>query len=270
VDGTPGAAASEPDQASDDSADDLWGPPTGLRPDAVPRQDTDRTSLQLDDVRISSVGPPPGGAPEAAESLELRYGTIEPRYGDEASAPAGAGEDTHSDARRWLIPAGVAAAIVAAVLAGVALGTSGTTSSTRKSAGGSPAQEQSPANSGVSASGTPTGQGSTGGNGLPTSAGSSGSATQAAPTIATQPQDRTCVAGGSASVTVSATGSQPLQIQWQQSTDGGVTWTPIAGATAPSWSQDCPKVRTLFQATISNSFGTTKSNSAAVVPSSAG
>lgn len=67
--------------------------------------------------------------------------------------------------------------------------------------------------------------------------GGSGSADTAAPdaapavTILTQPLDSQVTAGGGASFSV-GTQRQAQGYQWQRSTDGGATWTAIAGATA--------------------------------------
>jgi hypothetical protein len=51
----------------------------------------------------------------------------------------------------------------------------------------------------------------------------------ALPTITQNPSDTTTTAGDYASFTASATGSPSPSVQWQVSTDGGVTWTNITG-----------------------------------------
>ena len=53
-------------------------------------------------------------------------------------------------------------------------------------------------------------------------------------TITTQPQNAAVTVGQPAAFTVAATGSN-LAYQWQQSTDGGKTWTDITGATGESY-----------------------------------
>lgn len=58
-----------------------------------------------------------------------------------------------------------------------------------------------------------------------------------APTISTQPASVTLCAGGNTSFTVTGAGTPaPTLFQWQVSTDAGVTWTNIAGATSATLS----------------------------------
>jgi subtilisin-like proprotein convertase family protein len=54
-------------------------------------------------------------------------------------------------------------------------------------------------------------------------------------TFSQQPQSTTACAGTSVSFTVVATGSPTFTYQWEISTDGGVTWTNIASATAATY-----------------------------------
>lgn len=100
--------------------------------------------------------------------------------------------------------------------------------------------------------------------------------------ITAQPVNTTGCAGGSASFTVTATGSNPLY-QWQASTDGGATYTNIAGATAATLtltsvtagmnnnryrvivSNTCPSSVTSTGATLSVSTPTTISSQPASV-----
>jgi hypothetical protein len=63
------------------------------------------------------------------------------------------------------------------------------------------------------------------------------------PNITTPPANKTACAGTSASFRVTASGST-LTYQWQQSTDGGTTWTPISGATAVSYTIAAASVTT--------------------------
>ncbi|HWR33093.1 MAG TPA: zinc-dependent metalloprotease family protein [Chitinophagaceae bacterium] len=55
----------------------------------------------------------------------------------------------------------------------------------------------------------------------------------AGPVINTQPAAQALCQGGTVTFTVAATGA--LTYQWQKSTDGGVSWPPIAGATGTSY-----------------------------------
>lgn len=55
---------------------------------------------------------------------------------------------------------------------------------------------------------------------------------QTAPTIATQPLDRTVDAGGEAVFTAAATGRPAPTVRWQVSSDGGATWSEVTGASA--------------------------------------
>ena len=52
------------------------------------------------------------------------------------------------------------------------------------------------------------------------------------PIVATQPVSQTVVAGQTATFTSTATGSPQPTVQWQVSTDGGLTWSAISGATS--------------------------------------
>gem|GEM_PF-1151009 len=69
---------------------------------------------------------------------------------------------------------------------------------------------------------------------------SSGSATTTAatltvnnaPTVTTNPTSQSISAGSSVSFTAAASGNPAPTVQWQQSTDGGATFTDIAGATS--------------------------------------
>ena len=57
-----------------------------------------------------------------------------------------------------------------------------------------------------------------------------------APVITLQPVSQTVVAGATASFTATASGSPTPTVQWQLSTDGGVTFSDISGATADTYS----------------------------------
>jgi hypothetical protein len=55
-----------------------------------------------------------------------------------------------------------------------------------------------------------------------------------APTISVQPNDASAVAGTAATLSVTAAGPD-ITYQWQVSTDGGTTWSNVAGATQASY-----------------------------------
>ena len=56
-----------------------------------------------------------------------------------------------------------------------------------------------------------------------------------APAVATQPTSQTVVAGQDATFSAAASGSPTPTVQWQESTNGGSTWAPAAGATATTF-----------------------------------
>src|SRR5258707_13803610 len=56
------------------------------------------------------------------------------------------------------------------------------------------------------------------------------------PTITMQPANQTVSAGQTATFTAAATGSPTPTVQWQGSTDGGVTFNNVSGATSTTLS----------------------------------
>ncbi len=60
-------------------------------------------------------------------------------------------------------------------------------------------------------------------------------ATPAAPAITLQPADALAAAGATATFSAMASGLPTPTAQWQQSSDGGFTWTNIVGATLPTY-----------------------------------
>ncbi len=79
-----------------------------------------------------------------------------------------------------------------------------------------------------------------------------------APSISTQPSSVTVAAGQSASFTVAASGTMPLQYQWQR--NGG----NISGATSPTFTLTAAAGDNgaTFRAVVTNSFGSVTSNAA--------
>ena len=92
----------------------------------------------------------------------------------------------------------------------------------------------------------------------------------AGPLIAQQPSNATVHTGSTVSFTAIATGIPSPTVQWQTSTNGGSTWTNVAGATSTTYSfvtvsgNDGSQYRAVF----SNVLGTATSNAATVHVSS--
>jgi hypothetical protein len=95
---------------------------------------------------------------------------------------------------------------------------------------------------------------------------SAGSATTAAatltvltaPAVTSNPHSQTVTAGATATFTVAATGGPTPTVQWQVSTDGGNTFTNIAGATATTLTLSgttASQNGTIYQAVFTNSLG---------------
>jgi len=102
------------------------------------------------------------------------------------------------------------------------------------------------------------------------------SAGTTAPTISTQPGNRSATAGGSASFTVAASGSSPFTYQWQRSTNSGSTWSSLSndstytgvttvtltvGGSTTGMSGD------QFRCVVTNSAGSATSNAATLTVS---
>lgn len=87
----------------------------------------------------------------------------------------------------------------------------------------------------------------------------------AAPAFTVQPADRSVIAGSAAVFTVVATGTPTPALQWQRSSDGGVTWADIASATGAD--HNTGPVSALqngerYRAVAVNSSGSATSNAA--------
>ena len=78
-----------------------------------------------------------------------------------------------------------------------------------------------------------------------------------APTITTQPASQSIAAGGSVSLVAAASGNPTPTVQWQVSTNGGTSYSPIAGATSATYSFSATAAQNgnLFEAVFSNSQG---------------
>jgi hypothetical protein len=86
-----------------------------------------------------------------------------------------------------------------------------------------------------------------------------------APGIFSHPANRSVLAPDSALFIVNATGTAPLIYQWQRSTDNGVTWTNLSGATSESYSTGATTTTMngyRYRVLVSNSAGSVISNAA--------
>jgi len=85
------------------------------------------------------------------------------------------------------------------------------------------------------------------------------------PSITTQPSSQTANLGGAASFTSAASGSPAPTVQWQQSTDGGATFTNRSGATSGTLNLSGVTAGMngdQYRAVFTNSAGSTTSNAA--------
>ncbi|MFM5917119.1 MAG: autotransporter domain-containing protein [Novosphingobium sp.] len=93
----------------------------------------------------------------------------------------------------------------------------------------------------------------------------------AAPTVTQNPTNQTVNAGGNVSFTAAATGSPAPTVQWQQSTDGGASFTNIAGATSATLSFTAlgSQNGNQFRAVFTNSAGSATTTAATLTVNSA-
>jgi hypothetical protein len=85
-----------------------------------------------------------------------------------------------------------------------------------------------------------------------------------APQITTQPASASVVVGSTASFTVSASGTAPLTVQWQVSTDGGTSWSDLSSATSNTYSFTASQSQSGYEyhAIFTNPVGAVTSNAA--------
>jgi len=85
-----------------------------------------------------------------------------------------------------------------------------------------------------------------------------------APSITTQPSDVTVAAGATVTFSAAASGSPTPTVQWQVSTNGGSTFSNIAGATATTYAFTATSGQNYyrFRAVFTNSAGSVATNSA--------
>lgn len=84
-----------------------------------------------------------------------------------------------------------------------------------------------------------------------------------APSIIAQPTSMSAVAGQAASLSVLASGTPMPSFRWQSSSDGGITWTDLAGATAATYDSGPTTIGqsgTRYRAVVENSHGIAISN----------
>jgi hypothetical protein len=92
-----------------------------------------------------------------------------------------------------------------------------------------------------------------------------------APVITLQPVNQTVVAGATASFTAAASGNPTPTVQWQLSTDGGVTFSDISGATADTYSFTAAASENgnEYRAVFTNSYGSATSAAATLTVNTA-
>ncbi len=85
-----------------------------------------------------------------------------------------------------------------------------------------------------------------------------------APSVVAHPEDRSIRAGGRAVFEASATGSAPLSVRWERSSDDGANWAVVPGATGTVFEADFGTADsgTLFRAVFENPFGAAVSDPA--------
>jgi len=90
------------------------------------------------------------------------------------------------------------------------------------------------------------------------------------PTITTQPVNQTVTAGQTATFTAAATGSPTPTVQWQVSTDGGVTFSNVSGATSTtlSFTTALSQSGNRYRAMFTNSAGTATTTAATLTVNS--
>ena len=90
--------------------------------------------------------------------------------------------------------------------------------------------------------------------------------------ITAQPSDAAVAAGNSATFTLAATGTPTPTVQWQISSNGGATFTDIAGATAPAYTTPAAAPSDnakQYRAVVSNSSGSVNTRAAVLTVAAA-
>jgi hypothetical protein len=88
--------------------------------------------------------------------------------------------------------------------------------------------------------------------------------TATAPQVTTQPTGQTLEDGASATFTAAASGSPTPSVQWEVSSNGGGSWSAIAGATSASYSFTAGSAQNTheYRAAFSNAHGSVTTNAA--------
>jgi len=91
------------------------------------------------------------------------------------------------------------------------------------------------------------------------------------PTITSQPSSDTVAAGSTATFSASATGSPAPTVQWQVSTNGGSSYSPVSGATSTTYSFTASASQNgdEFEAVFTNNSGTATTNPATLTVTTA-
>ncbi|MEZ5316895.1 MAG: CAP domain-containing protein [Vicinamibacterales bacterium] len=84
-----------------------------------------------------------------------------------------------------------------------------------------------------------------------------------APTIAAQPSGVSIASGGTATLSVSASGTGPLTYQWYRGASGA-TSSPVSGATSPGFTTPALTATTSYWARVTNAYGHADSSAATV------
>lgn len=82
-----------------------------------------------------------------------------------------------------------------------------------------------------------------------------------APTVTRQPQSQTLIAGASATLSVGASGTEPLRYQWYMGSPGDIS-LPVVGAVGAALTTPPVNTTTLFWARVSNAAGFADSDAA--------
>jgi Immunoglobulin I-set domain len=96
-------------------------------------------------------------------------------------------------------------------------------------------------------------------------------ASNTVPVVTTQPASQTVTAGASVSFTAAASGTPVPTVQWQVSTNGGTTYTPVSGATSATltFTTTASQNASLYEAVFTNSAGSATSTPATLTVNSA-